>query len=194
MFEDSRILYLLLIGLIVVERLAELVLTERNARRLRARGGHEVGQGHFPAMAILHTVLLVAAPLEVWWFDRPLIPALAIPMLALLVGTMALRYWAILTLGDRWTARVFVVPGEAPVARGPYKYLRHPNYLAVILEVFAFPLIHTAWVTALIASIGNALVLRTRIRVEEEALASTSSYEEELGDLPRLVPQARTER
>lgn len=193
MLTDSRVLYLILTGLIVLERLVELVLTERNSRRLRARGGYEAGQAHFPAMALLHTGLLVAAPLEVWWLGRPLIPALAIPMLLVLVFTMMLRYWAILTLGDRWTAKVFVVPGESPVAGGPYRFLRHPNYLAVILEVAAFPLVHSAWITALVVSVGNALVLRTRIRVEEEALASSSDYQKRLGDLPRLVPQVPSE-
>ncbi len=167
MMSDSRWLYVGLIGLVVLERLVELVLTERNARRLRARGGFEVGRTHFLPMALLHTGLLIAAPLEVFRLDRPWVPSLGIVMLLLLAGTMALRYWAITSLGDRWTTRVFVVPGEAPVAKGPYRWLRHPNYLAVITEVAVLPLVHGAWWTALAFSIGNALVLRTRIRVEE---------------------------
>ncbi len=109
-------------------------------------------------------------------------------MLLLLAATMGLRYWAISSLGDRWTTRVFVVPGEPPVAKGPYRWLRHPNYLAVIVEVAALPLVHTAWWTAVAFSAGNLLVLRTRIRVEEEALESHSEYREVLGDRPRLVP------
>ena len=185
---DSRELYLVLLVAVVCERLVELVLTARNARRLEARGGYEVGRGHFPVMAILHTGLLVAAPLEVWWLDRPFAPALGFTMLAVVAFTMALRYWAVITLGDRWTARVFVVPGESPVTGGPYRFLRHPNYLAVILEVAALPLVHGAWITALVASVGNAWVLKTRIRVEEEALADSSNYNEAFGEHPRLVP------
>ena len=188
---DSRVLYLGLIGLVVVERLAELILTRRNAARLRARGGFEAGQAHYPAMVVLHTGLLVAAPLEVWMMDRPLIPPLAIAGLVTLVATMSLRYWAITTLGDRWTTQVFVVPGEAPVRGGPYRWLRHPNYLAVLVEVAALPLIHTAWWTALAVSLGNAWVLRVRIRAEERALEECSDYLDSLGELPRLVPGRR---
>ena len=187
---DTRWLYLGVIGLVVLERLLELVITERNARRLRARGGFEVGRPHFVPMALLHTFLLAAAPLEVFLLDRPFLPWLGAAMLVALAGTMALRYWAISSLGDRWTTRVFVVPGEPPVARGPYRWLRHPNYLAVIVEVAALPLIHTAWWTAVAFSLGNALVLRTRIRVEEQALAEHSDYREVLGDRPRIVPGA----
>lgn len=181
---DTRWLFLGLIGLVVVERLLELVITERNAKKLRARGGFEVGRAHFLPMALLHTGLLAAAPLEVFGFDRPFIPALGGAMFLAVVGTMALRYWAIASLGDRWTTRVFVVPGEPPVAKGPYRWLRHPNYLAVIVEVAALPLVHTAWWTAIAFSVGNALVLRTRIRVEEEALAAHSDYQ---GDRKSVV-------
>ncbi len=185
---DTRWLYVGLIGLVVLERLVELVITERNARRLRARGGFEVGRSHFLPMALLHTGLLIAAPLEVFKLNRPWLPWLGIVMLLGLAGTMALRYWAIISLGDRWTTRVFVVPGESPVARGPYRWLRHPNYLAVIVEVATLPLIHGAWWTAMTFSVGNALVLRTRIRVEEQALAEHSDYQGVLGDRPRIVP------
>ncbi|MEE8524015.1 MAG: isoprenylcysteine carboxylmethyltransferase family protein [Thermoanaerobaculia bacterium] len=185
---DTRVLYLGLIGLVVLERLAELVITRRNAERLRARGGFEAGRGHYTPMVVLHTGLLIAAPLEVWTLGRPLLPALAVPMLLLLAATMSLRYWAIASLGDRWTTQVFVVPGEAPVRRGPYRWLRHPNYLAVVFEVAALPLIHTAWWTALVVSIGNAWVLRVRIRTEEEALVEHSNYEAAMADLPRLMP------
>lgn len=188
---DSRAAYLLLLGLVVAERLVELVLTRRNARRLRARGGRAVGDGHFPVMVALHAGLLVAAPAEVFLLDRPFLPWLGWPALALLAGTMALRYWAIATLGDRWTTRVFVVPGEEPVEGGPFRYLRHPNYLAVVVEVAALPLVHSAWLTAAVATVGNALVLRTRIRVEEEALEDAAPYRAVLGDRPGLLPGRR---
>ncbi len=191
MMPDTRWLYLGLIGLVVLERLVELVITERNARRLRARGGFEVGKAHFGPMALLHACLLAAGPLEVFLLERPFVPLLAGAMLLALAGTMALRYWAIASLGDRWTTRVFVVPGEPPVAQGPYRWLRHPNYLAVIVEVAALPLVHGAWWTAIAFSIGNALVLRTRIRVEEEALQSHSDYQGVLGDRPRIVPGSK---
>ena len=188
---SSRELYVALILAVCAERLLELILTRRNAARLTARGGHEVGEAHFPWMALLHTLLLIGAPVEVYLLGRPFQTWLGMPMLGVLTATMGLRYWAILTLGDRWTARVFVVPGEAPVLGGPYRFFRHPNYLAVIFEVAALPLIHGAWLTALLGSVANAFVLQERIRVEEEALASASDYYELLGARRAWVPGAR---
>lgn len=188
---DTQTAFLVLIGLIVVERLGELVLTQRNARRLRARGGVAIGDQHFPAMVALHTGILVAAPAEVFLLDRPWLPWLGWTALALVAATMALRYWAIATLGDRWTTRIFVVPGEGPVTGGPYRYLRHPNYLAVVLEVLALPLVHTAWLTAGVASVLNVWMLRVRIRAEEAALDEAAPYFAELGDRPGLVPGAK---
>lgn len=187
---DSRWLYTALVLAVVAERLVELVLTRRNAARLRARGGVEAGGDHYPWMVALHTALLIAAPAEVWLRDRPLVPILAAGSLLALGATMALRYWAISTLGDRWTTKIYVVPGEPPVLGGPYRFLRHPNYLAVIVEVAALPLVHTAWWTALAGSLGNALVLRRRIRAEEAALAAAAD-DSALAARPRLVPSLR---
>lgn len=185
----SKEWFAVLLLAVVVERIVELVVTQRNAARLRARGGHAVGESHYPFMVALHTGLLVAMPVEVFLLDRPFVPALGWTAFAVVCGTMALRYWAIATLGDRWTTRVFVVPGEPPVLGGPYRFLRHPNYAAVILEVAALPLVHTAWITALVGSILNAFVLRTRIRVEEAALEEAAGYLDRLGDRPRFVPR-----
>nr|HRC86988.1 isoprenylcysteine carboxylmethyltransferase family protein [Thermoanaerobaculia bacterium] len=139
-------------------------------------------------MVALHTAALVAAPVEVWGLGRPFLPGLATVALAVALAALLLRVWVIRTLGERWTTRVIVLPGAPVVAGGPYRFLRHPNYLAVILELAALPLVHTAWVTALAASLGNAFLLRERIRVEERALAETAAYQSTLGDRPRLVP------
>lgn len=185
---DTKTAFLGLIALVVLERLVELVITRRNARHLEARGGFEVGRGHFGVMALLHTTFLIAGPLEVWLLDRPFLPVVSFVALGLLTLTMALRYWAILSLGDRWTARVFVVPGEPPVVRGPYRYLRHPNYLAVIVEIAALPMVHGAWITALTFSLANAVMLRTRIGVEENALADHSDYRQTMGPRARFLP------
>ncbi len=182
----SQGLFLILMLGVAAERGLELVITRRNAARLKARGGHEVGEAHYPWMALLHTGLLVGAPLEVYVFHRTFVAWLGWPMVGILCTTMALRYWAIVTLGDRWTARIFVVPGESPVLGGPYRYFRHPNYLAVVLEVAALPLIHSAWLTSILGSVGNAFMLRTRIRVEEDALQEAAEYFEVLGDRPSL--------
>lgn len=153
------------------ERLAELVLSARHARWAFARGGVERGRGHFPAMVALHTALLVAPVVEVVAADRPFLPWLGWPALALVVAAQGLRWWCIATLGRQWNTRVIVVPGAPLVARGPYARLTHPNYVAVVLEGVALPLVHTAWVTALAFTLLNAaLLLGFRIPAEERAL------------------------
>lgn len=162
--------FLLLVLAVACERLAELVVSRRHERLLRRRGAVEHGRGHYPVMVALHTGLLVAAPAEVLLLDRPFVPWLGIPMSALVVATMAVRYWVIATLGERWTTRVFVLPGAPLVAGGPFRWLPHPNYLAVAVEVVALPLVHTAWLTASFFGVANLLLLTARIRVEDRAL------------------------
>ncbi len=186
---DSRLLFLGLVGAVAALRLAELILAARNRRRLLARGGIESGAGHYPWMVAQHAAWLVAAPLEVWLLGRPFVPALGVPMLALLLAATPLRWWVIRTLGDRWTTRIVVVPGEAPVERGPYRILRHPNYLAVVVEIAALPLVHTAWLTALLASLTNAVVLSIRIAAEERALAGASDYLKRFAGRGALLPR-----
>ncbi len=163
--------YAALVGLVAAARVAELVVSARHARRSRARGGVEEGASHYPIMVATHAGFLAACPLEVWLLKRPFIPALGMPMLALLAGAVALRYWSIATLGDRWCTRVIVVPGDQLVSAGPYRWLRHPNYTAVVVEFVALPLAHTAWMTAVGFSVLNAFVLRRRIATENRALA-----------------------
>jgi methyltransferase len=164
--------FLVLIGAIAVERLAELVVSTRNARWSFARGGVETGREHFPAMVALHVGLLVGAPVEVLVAGRPFLPWLGWPMLALVVAGQALRWWCVASLGRHWNTRVIVVPGAPLVDRGPYRRLRHPNYLAVVVEGLALPLVHTAWITAVVFTALNAAVLRARLRVENAALAA----------------------
>jgi methyltransferase len=167
--------YLALVGAVGVERLAELVVSRRHERWLAARGAWEAGGGHYPVMVALHTGLLAAAPAEVLFLGRPFLPWLGWPMLGLVVATMGLRWWVVATLGRRWTTRVWVLPGEPLVAHGPFRWLRHPNYLAVALEVIALPLVHTAWWTAAAFGAANLALLAHRIRVEERALATAAA-------------------
>jgi methyltransferase len=164
--------YLLLVGLVAAERLAELVVSRRNLAWSLARGGSEHGRGHYPFMVVLHSALLVGAVVEVAVAHRPFLPGLGWPMLALVVASQALRWWCIATLGHRWNTRVVVVPGLPLVHRGPYRVLTHPNYVAVVLEGAALPLLHTAWVTALVFTMLNLPLLAVRIRAEEAAMAA----------------------
>ena len=190
---STQKLYLLLLAAIALERTVELVITRRNLAWARAQGAREHGRDHYPWMVAVHATFLIACPAEVIALDRPFLPLLGIPMLLLLAAAMALRYWAIATLGPRWTTRILVVPGLPVVTGGPYRWLRHPNYLAVIVEVAALPLVHTAWITALVWSVANAFVLRARIAAEEEALRRESDYDRAMTGRRALVPSAERE-
>ena len=185
---DSRTLYTALVAAVAAGRLIELRIAERHRRALLARGAVEAAPGHYRWMVLLHTAFLVACPLEVWLLGRPFLPGLGIPMLLVLILAVALRWWVIATLGERWTTRILCLPGVEPVAGGPYRLVRHPNYLAVIAEIAALPLVHTAWIAALVFSVLNAGLLRVRIAAEEAALSRISGYEAVFADRPRLVP------
>ncbi|MEP7011229.1 MAG: isoprenylcysteine carboxylmethyltransferase family protein [Acidobacteriota bacterium] len=190
---DSRSLYLSLIVLVAIQRLAELAISKRNLARALAAGGREVAPGHYPVMVALHTAFLIACPVEVYLLDRPFVPALGILCGIVLALATALRYWAIGTLGARWNTRIVVLPGAPPVVGGPFRFLRHPNYLAVILEIAFLPLLHCAWATALLFTIANAALLRVRIAAEEHALSEASGYERAFAGRPRLIPSGASE-
>ncbi|MCH9700621.1 MAG: isoprenylcysteine carboxyl methyltransferase family protein [Actinomycetia bacterium] len=166
--------YLILIFAIGVERLAELVLAQRNLAWSRARGGVEVGAGHYPVMVVLHLALLVGCVVEVAVMHRPFIPALGWPMLVLVIAAQGLRWWCITTLGRQWNTRVVVIPGAPRIESGPYRWIPHPNYVAVAVEGFALAMVHTAWITALAFTVLNAALMSTRISVENSALARLS--------------------
>src|SRR3954454_16038910 len=142
--------YTLLIALVTVERVAELVVSKRNLAWSRVRGGTEYGVGHYPAMVVLHTALLAGCLIEVAALHRPFIPAVGWPMLAVVVAAQGLRWWCITTLGHRWNTRVVVIPDAVRVTGGPYRFSSHPNYVAVVVEGIALPLVHTASITAVL--------------------------------------------
>jgi methyltransferase len=167
-------LFTVLVLAVGVERLVELALSKRHAAWAFSRGGEEFGRGHFPAMVVLHTTLLVGALAEVWILERPFLPVLGWVALAVVTATQTLRWWCIATLGRQWNTRVIVVPGLPLVSRGPYRLLRHPNYVAVVFEGVALPLVHSAWATAAAFTVLNAALLARRIQVEEQALATVA--------------------
>jgi methyltransferase len=186
---SSTAAYLALLGAVAVERLYELRLSRRNARWALGRGGVEVGHRHFRVMAAVHTVFLVACALEVLLLGRAFPGALGHVALGGVVAAQALRYWAVRSLGPRWNVRVIVLPGEPPVVRGPYRFLRHPNYVAVALELLCLPMVHGAVLTAFVFSVLNAALLTVRIRAEEEALGAP--YAQRFAGVPRFVPGGR---
>ena len=162
--------YTALIVAVALERIAELVVSQRNLAFSRKRGGVEYGAGHYPVMVALHTALLVACLLEA--AHREFLPALGWPMFGIVLAAQGLRWWCISTLGHQWNTRVVVVPGAGRVTGGPYRYVPHPNYVAVVAEGIALPLVHSAWITAVVFTALNAILLRTRITCENQALES----------------------
>jgi methyltransferase len=165
----SGVILILAVALVAVQRFLELVLARRNERWARARGAIERGRGHYPFIVALHSLWLVSTLVE-GLLRGPELPALWPVPLALFLLVQPLRYWALFTLGESWNTRILVVPGAKPVRRGPYRYLRHPNYVVVVVEILAFPLVFGAWMTALVFTVLNAAALFVRIREENRAL------------------------
>lgn len=168
----TRLLFLGFVGALGVQRLFELRLSRRNERQMRQRGGREHTPETYRRIVTLHAVWFAAMLLEVFAGGRKFHPRLAVPAFGMFAAGQALRLTAIRTLGWRWSTRVMTVPGPAgvPVQHGIYRYIRHPNYLGVELEILAAPLVHSAYLTSAVFGVANALLLRDRIRREEEAL------------------------
>ncbi len=167
MIVGVQLWYLLVLAGVGVERLAELVVARRNAAWSFAHGGVERGQRHYPVMVALHTGLFVGCLAEAG-FRTPGLAAL--PLFGVAVACQGLRWWVIRTLGPRWNTRVIIVPGLARVTGGPFRWLQHPNYVAVVTEGIVLPGMYGCWVTAAVFTVLNALLLRERIRVEDQAL------------------------
>lgn len=188
----SQSVFLVIVVLMAVQRILEVRHSKRNEARILAAGGYEASPGHFRLMQLLHTLWFPAMVAEVLLLERVLHPALFAGCLVLLMAGQALRYAAILGLGERWTVRIMIQP-DAPVKQaGVYRFVRHPNYLGVVLEFIAVPLLHTAYLTAVVFSLLNAAVLWVRIRAEEKALreANGSDYDAKFSRLGRFVPGA----
>ncbi len=168
--DTSLIAYELLLAAVVVERAVELVVSKRHAETLLARGGVERGGAHYPPMVLLHAALLAGCAIEPILAGRPFLPGLGSPMLAIVLAAQTVRWWAIASLGVHWNTRVIVLPYAPRIVTGPYRWLRHPNYVAVVAEGIALPLVHSAWITALAFTVLNGWLLTVRIRAENAAL------------------------
>lgn len=185
----SEVAYLALLAVVGLLRLVEIRVSKRNQRRLASQGVAKVPEPRFRWMVLFHAGILVSAGLEVVVLQRPLIPALAVVMGALFILTNCLRWWVIGTLAQHWNVEVMASVELGVVSSGPYRWVRHPNYLAVFLELLALPLIHTAWLTALVGSLFHVIILRNRIRVEDATLLANPAYRAAMGSKPRFLPK-----
>ncbi|MBV72017.1 MAG: hypothetical protein CMH52_11865 [Myxococcales bacterium] len=188
----STSFYIGLVLVVAIQRLLELRLSKHNTQRLLDQGAIEVGSGHYPVMASLHTIWLFACVGEAVWRDQTPPVVLVVTGLTLLTAGQALRLIAIKTLGPRWTTRIIVLPHARVVNEGIFRFIRHPNYLGVVLEIAALPLIFGGWVTAVMFSIANAWLLLVRIRTEETELSRLNNYEATFEDKNRFLPIGRT--
>ena len=174
--------------LVILQRLIELVIARSNATYLRRLGGYEVDAGHYKYIVSLHVAFLGGLFLEVS-FLRPPQPSWWGLSFSLFIVAQGMRIWCLASLGRFWNTRIFVLPGAKPVKKGPYRFLRHPNYLVVISEILLLPLSFGAYYTAVFATIFNAIILRRRIKAEEDALAQVTVYDRDMEKVPRLMPK-----
>jgi len=184
----SVLLFTILVAAVGASRLVEMGLSRRHQRALAGLGAPLLPEPAFRAMVGLHTGILLGAVIEVWAFNRPFRPMVALPALALVGLATGLRVWVIATLGLHWNVRVVRSAGLGVITVGPYRWVRHPNYVAVFVELCALPLVHGAIVTAAAGALLHTLVLRRRIALEESVLMADDGYRRAFADKPRFVP------
>jgi methyltransferase len=190
--ELSAQLYLALLGVVGAGRLFELRLSKLNQRRMAERGARRVEEPGYPWMVALHASLLLGAAAEVAFLERPLIPWLGAAASTAWVLANVMRWWVIRTLALHWNVQVVASTPLGIVTGGPYRWVRHPNYTAVFVEMLALPLIHTAWATAAIGTLFHVWVLAARVTLEERVLSADPAYRAAMGAKPRFLPRLRS--
>lgn len=186
--ELSVLAYLILLAIVALLRLYELRISRRHQKDMIARGASKVDEPRFRWMVVLHTGVLIGAAAEVVFLKRPFIPLLAAVCFPLFLAANAVRWWVIRTLGEHWNVQVMNSTGLGVITSGPFRYVRHPNYAAVFTEMLVLPLIHTAWITAILGSAAHILVLSQRLSTEEKVLFSDAHYRDAMSGKPRFLP------
>ncbi|MGL5795369.1 MAG: isoprenylcysteine carboxyl methyltransferase family protein [Waterburya sp.] len=172
----TKYIFIAIVAAVIIQRLIEVRLSDRHAREILQRGGKEHGDNLLGVVKALQVSWWIAMIAEVWYFQRPFIPVLAIIALAATIAGQVLRYLSMQALSWRWTLPIMTVPNLPVVESGIYRYLKHPNWLGVILEIAFLPLIHSAYLTAIAFSLGNAMLMIKRIQTEEQALKENINY------------------
>jgi methyltransferase len=184
----SVIAFLALLLAVAALRIVELQISKRHQKQIVADGGAKVTDPKFRWMVLLHTLVIVGAAVEVVFLHRPFLPVLAAISFALFLVANVIRWWVIRTLGEHWNVQIMDSTKLGVVTSGPFRYVRHPNYAAVFLEMFFLPLIHTAWITAVAGSLAHVVVLTQRLSTEERVLFSDPEYRAAMASKPRFVP------
>lgn len=180
----------LFFAFIILERTIELLIAKRNARFIKSIGGYEVGKEHYPVILILHITFLSSLFLESIY--RNYLPKYWFVPFIIFVIAQGFRIWTISSLGKFWNTRIYIVPNTNPVIKGPYRYLRHPNYVIVMIEMITIPLIFGAYLTSILFPIINAFVLSHRIKIEEKALIELTNYNIDMVTAPRFIPRKKS--
>jgi methyltransferase len=162
-------IFLLFLSLLIIQRVSELLLARRNERIVREMGALEYDGKGYRTIVLMHAAFFVSLGAEYFLLNRT-VNAYWPPLITLFLIAQALRYWAIASLGKFWNTKILVVPGAQAVMKGPYRYLKHPNYIAVTIEIAAIPLLFSCYITCVLFSVLNLIALRRRIRIEESAL------------------------
>ncbi|EIT86515.1 isoprenylcysteine carboxyl methyltransferase [Fictibacillus macauensis ZFHKF-1] len=184
-------MFVLIFSIILAERLIELLVAKRNEKKMLRSGGYEVGRGHYRYMVLLHSCFLGSLILEVVGYGaKP--PQWTWVLLGLFFTLQAGRIWCISSLGVYWNTKIMILPGAHVIEKGPYRWLRHPNYVIVSLEIVCIPLIFGAYVTALVFSVLNMIILFIRIPMEEKALQQATDYTVCFQEKKRFVPKVKT--
>ena len=184
----TKYIFMVIVLAVIVQRLLEVRHSDRHKAEILKRGGQEHGDNLLGAVKVLQVSWWIAMIAEVWYFDRPFVPALAAVALTATIAGQVLRYLSMQALEWRWTLPIMTVPGMPVAESGLYRYLRHPNWLGVILEIAFLPLIHSAYVTAIAFSLANAWLMSKRIQTEEQALSENSNYTAAFANKPRFIP------
>jgi methyltransferase len=182
-------LYWVLLLAIGAVRLAELALSRRRQRAMAAHGVARAPEPHFAAMVVLHTSVLLGAGLEATFSGRAPILAISVAALLLVAAAITLRVWVIVTMGPHWNAQIMDSVPLGVVVDGPFRWIRHPNYVAVFVELLALPLVHAAWITAAVGTVAHVWVLGHRIRAEEAVLLAHPAYRDAMAQKPRFIPR-----
>lgn len=184
----SVVAFLILLLAVGALRIFELRVSRRHQQRMIAQGASKVNEPHFRWIVLAHTGVLVGAAAEVVFLRRPFLPWLAAVMFVLFLASNAVRLWVVRTLGFRWSVQVMDAAQLGVVTTGPFRYVRHPNYSAVIVEMISLPLIHTAWITALVTSAAYSFALTKRVVAEERVLLANPDYRAAMAGKPRFLP------
>ena len=182
------IAFLALLVAVALLRLFELRVSHRHRQQMLAQGATKVSEPQFRWVVAVHTAVLIGAAFEVVMLHRPFIPSLGLTMLALFLAANLVRLWVVRTMGTLWNVQVMNSVGLGVVTSGPFRFVRHPNYTAVFVEMFALPLIHTAWITAVLGCIGYMAAISQRIALEESVLLANPAYRTAMAGKPRFLP------